>query len=408
MHSNMRTIASLLLSLDVRLSAAPVLLRKNAAGSRMSFSLSGQFIVALLALSGCGLTHNPEVQPDPAHPVLALGAAAPDFSLPGADGKTHTLGEFADSTVLAIVFDCNHCPQSHLYEASIKKLYADYRPKGVALVAVSPNNPASVPYDELAYSDMNDSLAEMTTRVTDRHLEYPCLYDGESQSLSGKLGAVATPHVFIFDRNRKLRYQGRIEDASNAIDAVLAGKPVAVAQTPVSGCATKWLPKKASENPEPVTMQMTTPDILKKLRGNGTGKLLLVNFWATWCGPCVAEFPDLQDTFRMYRGRNFSLVTVSEDVPGAKPDVLAFLQKNHASTINYLFSSDDTSAVQDSFDPKMSGAVPFTLLLAPNGDVLYQEQGEISMAKLRRTILANLPDDKEHPGQQAYWADSLK
>jgi peroxiredoxin len=369
---------------------------------------------AVAMLPGCG-AHTAGLQPDPAHPVLALGSAAPDFSLPGADGKVHTLAEFSGSKVLAIVFDCNHCPQSHLDEGRIRGLYADYRDKGVAVAAVSPNNPASVRYEELAYSDMNDSLMEMKTRVTDRHIEYPYLYDGETQSLTGKLGAVATPHVFVFDQARKLRYQGRIEDTRNAIDAVLAGKPVAVPETPVSGCATKWISKdggdgaeKAKINAEAVTLGMTTPEILKKLRSNGTGKLLLVNFWATWCGPCVAEFPDLQDTFRMYRGRNFGMVTVSEDVPGAKTDVIAFLRKNHASSVNYLFASDDTSAVQDSFDPKMSGAVPYTLLLAPNGDVLYQEQGEISMAKLRRTILANLPDDKDHPGQQAYWAESLK
>jgi hypothetical protein len=97
------------------------------------------------------------------------------------------------------------------------------------------------------------------------------------------------------------------------------------------------------------------------------------------------------------------MVTVSEDVPEAKPDVIAFLKRNHASTVNYLFASDDTSAVQDSFDKGMSGAVPYTLLLGANGDVLYQEQGEISMARMRRAILANLPDDSDHPGQQAYW-----
>ncbi len=122
----------------------------------------------------------------------------------------------------------------------------------------------------------------------------------------------------------------------------------------------------------------------------------------------MAEFPELQNTYRMYRGRNVGLVAVSEDVPEARPDVFAFLKKNHATSVNYLFASDDTSAIQDSFDPKMSGAVPYTLLFGPNGDVLYQEQGEISMAKLRRTILANLPDDKDHSGQQAYWAQSLK
>jgi peroxiredoxin len=356
---------------------------------------------------------------------MAIGAAAPDFSLPGVDGKTHTLSEYAGAKVLAIVFDCNHCPESHLYEGRIRKLYDDYHEKGVALVAVSPNNPAQVHYADLAYSDLNDSLIEMQDRATERHIQYPFLYDGEAQTLTGKLGAVATPQIFLFDQSRKLRYQGRIDDneraeqvksqdARNAIDALLADKAPAETTTPVSGCATKWNSKTPSEDPEmakinaePVKVDMTTPEILKKLRGNGTGKLLLVNFWATWCGPCVAEFPDLQNTYRMYRNRNLGLVTVSEDVPEAKVDVFSFLRNGHASSVNYLFASDDTSAVQDTFDPKMSGAVPYTLLLSPTGDVLYQEQGEISMGRLRRNILANLPDDKDHAGQQAYWASTV-
>jgi peroxiredoxin len=380
-------------------------------------------VIFLAILSSCG--HGVTLQPDSAHPVLSIGSPAPDFSLPGVDGKTHTLSEYAGAKVLAIVFDCNHCPESHLYESRIRKLYDDYHDKGVTLIAVSPDNPASVHYADLAYSDSNDSLIEMQDRATERHIVWPYLYDGDAQSLTGKLGAVATPQIFVFDQGRKLRYQGRIDDneradqvksqdARNAIDALLADKPVAIATTPVTGCATKWNgkpgedPELAKVDAEPVKVEMTTPEILKKLRGNGTGKMLLVNFWATWCGPCVAEFPDLQDTYRMFHNRSFGMVSVSEDVPEAKPDVFAFLSKGHATSVNYLFASDDTSAVQDSFDPKMSGAVPYTLLFAPNGDVLYQEQGEISMGRLRRTILANLPDDKDHPGQQAYWAQTLE
>lgn len=377
-----------------------------------------------IAMGGCG-AHTVEVKPDPAHPVLAIGSAAPDFLLPGVDHKTHTLREYASAKVLAIVFDCNHCPASRLYESRIRKLYEDYHSRSVALVAVSPDNPASVHYADLTYSDSNDSLIAMQDRATDRRIEFPYLYDGEAQALTGKLGAVAAPQIFIFDQSRKLRYEGRIDDneaagkvktqdARNAIEALLAGKPVAVATTPVSGCATLWNgkvgadPELAKFSAEPVNLEMTTPEILKRLRRNGAGKLLLVNFWATWCGPCVAEYPDLQDTYRMYRNRNFGVVTVSEDVPEAKPDVMKFLKNNRATTVNYLFASDDTQAVLDSFDPKMSGAVPYTLLLAPNGDVLYEEQGEISMGKLRRTILANLADDKDHPGQQAYWKQTLQ
>jgi Thiol-disulfide isomerase and thioredoxins len=129
-----------------------------------------------------------------------------------------------------------------------------------------------------------------------------------------------------------------------------------------------------------------------------------VNFWATWCGPCVTEFPELQATYRMYRKRGFDFVSVSSNEPDDKAQVVEFLQKNHASGRNLQFATPDTFGLQAAFDPAMPAAVPFTVLIAPNGDVLFQQLGELDFLKLRRTILANLPDDDKHPGQQAYWS----
>jgi thiol-disulfide isomerase/thioredoxin len=149
---------------------------------------------------------------------------------------------------------------------------------------------------------------------------------------------------------------------------------------------------------------MAGADRLKTLRGNPSGKLLMVNFWATWCGPCVTEFPELEATYRMYRGRSFDFVSVSANDPDDKPQVIAFLQRNHASGPNLQFALPDTFTLQAAFDPLMPAAVPFTVLIAPNGDIVYQELGELNILKLRRAILANLPDDTQHPGQQAYWS----
>jgi len=131
---------------------------------------------------------------------------------------------------------------------------------------------------------------------------------------------------------------------------------------------------------------------------------LLVNFWATWCGPCVGEFPDLQATYRMYRHRDFAMVTVSENEPDQKDGVLAFLKKQHASTANMVFGLSDVYAMQAAFDPNMAGSVPFTLLIAPDGEVVYQESGAVTTLAMRRAILANLPDPKDYPGLQAYWS----
>jgi thiol-disulfide isomerase/thioredoxin len=355
---------------------------------------------------------------------LAIGAAAPDFSLPGADGRTHKLADNASAKVLAVVFTCNHCAASELYEARITKLYDDYKRKGVALVAINPNNPTAVRLDEQIYSDVNDGLKDMKARVEYRHIAWPFLYDGETQAVSKKFGPTATPEIFIFDSARKLQYAGRIDDnlnesavkshdARRAIDALLAGQPVAAATTTPTGCPIAWLAKApdvraelAKIEADPVSLSLAAADDLKKLRENPTGRFLIVNFWATWCGPCIGEFPELQETYRIFRNRGVAFITISENDPEEQKGVLEFLQKQHSTVPNYLFGSSDVYAMQAAFDPNMAAAVPVTLLLAPNGDVLYQQTGDLDVLRLRRTILSNLPDDQSYPGIQAYWSAS--
>jgi thiol-disulfide isomerase/thioredoxin len=367
----------------------------------------------VLSLSACSV--------DP-HPTLAIGSPAPDFALPGVDGKTHTLTEYSKSPVLAVVFTCNHCPASQLYEGRIQKLVDDYRARGVALVAINPESPGAIRLGDLGYSDVGDSLAEMKARASHRQFEYPSLYDGDAQAIATKFGVAALPHIFVFDRQRTLQYEGRIDDnpreplvksrdARNAIDALLTDQRVSVARAPAAGCPLTRLAKPSAREEEmakiaaePVALQMVGADALKKLRGNGSSKLLMVNFWATWCGPCVTEFPELETTYRMYRNRGFDFVSVSANDPDDKPQVMEFLQKNHASGSNLQFATPDTFGLQAAFDPLMPAAVPFTVLIAPNGDIVFQKLGEVDILTLRRAILANLPDDTDHPGQQAYWS----
>ena len=356
---------------------------------------------------------------DDAHVTLAIGSPAPDFALPGVDGKTHKLSDYSTSPLLAIVFTCNHCPTAQLYEDRIKRLAADYRSKGVELVAIQPNDPNALRVDEMVMSDMSDSLEEMKIRAEYRHFNFPYLYDGATQSVAEAYGPKATPHIFIFDKERKLRYEGRVDDnqreplvkvsdARNALDSLVAGRPVTVPHTAVFGCSTKWKYKSATRlealrkiEAEPVTLEMVTADELKKLRANPTGKLLLINFWATWCGACIEEFPDLQTTFRMYRTREFTFVTVSANAPDERPSVMKFLEKQHATSRNLLFASTDTYALQAAFDAKWESALPYTMLIAPDGKVLYRREGEVDILELRRTILANLQTD--YPGFREYW-----
>lgn len=337
--------------------------------------------------------------------TLAIGAQAPDFQLPGTDGKMYSLKSFASAKVLAIIFTCNHCPTAQAYEDRIIALTKDYKAKGVAVVAVSPNDPKAVALDELGYSDMGDSFEEMKIRVKEKGYNFPYLYDGDTEIMSRAYGPVATPHVFIFDQNRKLQYVGRLdgsekpgsanaEDTRNALDALLANKPVAVPVTKTFGCSIKWSEKGdwALKAPsvwakEPVTLDVIDDAGIKALLENKTDKVRLINVWATWCGPCITEMPDFVEINRMYRRRDFEFITLSADKPDKKDKAQELLKKMQASGKNYIYNSEDKYKLIESIDPQWQGALPYTLLIAPGGKILYRTQGSIEPQKMKKMIV---------------------
>lgn len=334
---------------------------------------------------------------------LAIGASAPDFSLPATDGKMYSLKDFDKAQILVVVFTCNHCPTAQAYEERIKQLVVDYTPKGVALVAISPNDPLSVRLDELGYTDLSDSFEEMKIRYRDKQFNFPYLYDGETSQVSKQYGPQATPHVFIFDAERKLRYTGRIDDGEkpgtaqthdtrNALDALLANKPVPVEKTKTFGCSIKWPDKRAYAESaagewakEKVELKVISRDALVDLIANKTSDYRLVNIWATWCGPCVVEFPSFVDMNRMYRNRDFELITISLDDPEREATALKFLTRKQASMKNFIYNGDKYKFIE-TIDKKWEGALPYTLFIAPGGKILYAKQGIIEPLALRKLI----------------------
>jgi thiol-disulfide isomerase/thioredoxin len=188
----------------------------------------------------------------------------------------------------------------------------------------------------------------------------------------------------------------------NALDAVLAGQPVAVEKTRAFGCSIKWAGKAQSVREymaklaaEPVTVEPVNAEGLRALRKNDSGKVRLVNFWATWCGPCITEFPELVTINRMYRHRNFELVTVAAQFPDEKKEVLDFLTKQQASNRNLIFADGDKYKLMEAFDKDWNAALPYTVLISPTGEYLYKVQGQIDPLELKRIIVRSLRDDRK-------------
>jgi len=340
------------------------------------------------------------------HPSLPIGAPAPAFSLPATDGKTYTLASFSKADVLVIVFTCNHCPTAQAYEDRIIQLAKDYSSKNVAVVAIMPNSPSSINLDELGYTDMGDSFEEMKLRAKEKKFNFPYLYDGENEKVSLAYGPVATPHVFIFDNKRILRYSGRIDDmekptktpteqnARKAIDELLAGKPVSVPTTKVFGCSIKWAEKsnwidkaKVTWANEPVSLDTIGEQGIRELLENHSDKLRLINVWATWCGPCVTEFPEFITMNRMYRKRDFEFISISADELAKQNKALQYLQKQEASNKNYIFNGESKYKLIEAIDPKWPGALPYTLLVEPGGKIVYAKEGAIDPAELKKAIV---------------------
>jgi peroxiredoxin len=345
---------------------------------------------------------------------LPVGASAPDFNLPGVDGRNWGLKDFADAKILVVVFTCNHCPTAQDYEERIKAIVTDYKSKGVAVVAINPNDPKALRLDELAWSELSDSFAEMKLRAADHHFNFPYLYDGDTETVAKAYGPVATPHAFVFDAERKLRYAGGVDNSQridhvtkhylrDALDALLAGNAPTVTQTKVIGCSTKWASKEPQAQAfldkvaaEPVSVTLADADALAALRTNTTGKVRLVNFWATWCAPCVVEFNEFVAINRIYRIRDFEMTTVSVNDPDEQPKVLALLKKQQASNQNFLFASNDHEKLVNAFDPQWQGAVPFTVVIDDHGKVVYREDGSIDVVAIKHAIVKALDAHDAH------------
>ncbi|HCK99781.1 MAG TPA: redoxin [Candidatus Marinimicrobia bacterium] len=346
--------------------------------------------------------------------TLEIAAKGPDFHLLGIDDQYYSLDSFSDADILVIIFTANHCPTAQAYEGRIMKLVDDYKDKGVTVICISSNNPDALRLDEYGYTDIGDSFDDMKQRAKENKFNFLYLYDGDKQLAAKAFGAIATPHVFILDKDRILRYTGRIDngenikkvtthDTRNAIDALLAGKKVPVEKTKVFGCSIKWASKQKSAratlermNAEKVDVSMIDIAGIEDLLKNKSENLRLINFWATWCSPCIAEFPELIRMNRNYRKRKFEMITISLDSPDKNDQVLKVPTRTYASTRNFHYNSDDKYQLIETADEEWPGSLPYTIIVKPGGEILYKKLGVIDFAKVRKVIIEYLGRYWEH------------
>jgi thiol-disulfide isomerase/thioredoxin len=359
--------------------------------------------VFLISLTFSNVIHGQKKDINP----LDIGGVMPTFNLKGVDDKMHSSYEY-NADILCIIFTCNHCPTAQAYEDKLIKIEEDYSPRGVQFVAISPNDPKAVALSELGYSDLGDDLEDMKIRAKEKNYNFPYLYDGDTQETTIKFGPLATPHVFVFDKQRKLQYSGRIDDTENpyilpneknlidALDALVQNKVPEVQQTKTFGCSIKWawknewaLQELANYAKQEVTLKdIDLADINTVMKP--TEKLRLVNVWATWCGPCVMEFPAFVEIDRMYRGRDFDFVSISTDKKNLRNKALEKLKEFQAANVNYRYAGEDIYALIEAVDKDWQGTLPYTALIAPGGEIIFKIEGTIDPQDLKKRIVEYL------------------
>ncbi len=368
---------------------------------------------------------------------LALGDTAPDFNLIGVDDKMHSLSEYKGGKVLMVVFLSNHCPYSHAQESRMIPFINQMMPKGLKVVSIQPNTPLPENASGLAYSKYNDSFEEMKLYAKENKFTFDYLYDGDTQEVSKAYGAQATPHVFLFDKDLKLRYSGRWDDGRfeevesvtnraghDALAAMMADKPVPVPFTKPFGCAVKWNTPddkafagyKAPWKYEPITIGEIDAAGIARLAKNPTKKIRLFNVWASTSLTSVSKLVEFSKLAQRLDRRDFEVITISLDAPEARDKALALLQEHHIgmptrikesiekegrSTNNFIIKGDDAAAVAKALDPKWLGApLPHTVLIAPGGKVLWRYTGAgFEPIPLVRLILDQLGGMFENDGR---------
>lgn len=314
-----------------------------------------------------------------------IGQPAPDFTLKDLNGQQHSLEDYRGKVVI-VSFISTECPVVNAYLERIKAIAADYKARNVVFLGINSNSA--------------EPMSAMREQAAKNNLTFTILKD-EGNRVADAYGASFTPEVYLIDVAGRLRYHGRIDNAPEvrrvtrhdlrqALDELLAGKAVSTPETKAFGCVIKRAGEATLQATIPANLVQDQPRVLllkpaefTRLTQQAKGQVLVINFWATWCGPCVVEFPEFVSLDEKYRDKGVRVVAISADDPSEiNSAVIPFIKQMKARFEVYVQDVEDPQEMIDVVNKDWPGTLPATFIFDRQSKMVFQHFGIVDREKL--------------------------